>query len=164
MRRIYPVKKIDWDRDHEFLKRKLCVDVGPDGLDEKDLEILRCGEEMFLWESPPVSSAEKVVNLARNAGLLMLPGPDRVILSAVLYIKIEPEDLDDPDCRDPLYTVDAIAGTISSRIFCKYTSAIVNWGSRDREGIRFVLAVSEGSAEEGRKRNDLRVVGHPRLL
>lgn len=164
MQRIYPVEQIDWGRDYELLKQRLWVDAGSDGLNENDLEILRCGEETFLWESPPVSSAEKAVNLAGNAAMLMHPVRNRVILGAILYIKIEPGNRDSPDCRDSLHTVDAIAGTVSSGIFCEHTNVIVRWDFRGREGIRFVLAVSEGSAEEGRKRNDLRVVGHPRLL
>lgn len=48
------------------------------------MEILRCGEGTFLWESPLAASAEEAVDLARQAALEMTPVPERVILAAAV--------------------------------------------------------------------------------
>jgi len=63
MQHIY---RIDREKDYAFLKEKLCDNFGPFHLEEADLDILRCGDETFLWESPLAASVEEALEIARR--------------------------------------------------------------------------------------------------
>lgn len=138
MRKMSKRKRLLNQTDYTFLKQQLCENPGVICLDEADLENLWSGETAFLWESPPATSAEEAVSLARLAAAEMAPEPGRAILAAVLYVVI--------DSEVGLNTVEKIINPIQ-QIYSKDANIILITETRDEKEIRFLLAVSEEREE-----------------
>lgn len=138
-------QRIDLDADHEFLMEKFCLDdertgIGFIKLDEYDLEILRKGDAVFLWETPFVPY-EEVINVAQQAAREMAPEPGQTILTAVFNVIGDMNmEIDDTikivEQLDPLRPSDV--------------DIVYGMGFCDKQkGVRFVLATSEGTRWPG---------------
>lgn len=125
------------ETDYERLKRALCGGSGAACLNEADLEALRGGEAAFFWESPLAASAEEAAAMARQAAREMAPAPGRVVLAVVLYAAA--------DARAGLSAVDAVAAVIQRELPVEGV-ILFGAGTGDGQGIRFLLAASEGRA------------------
>ncbi len=150
-------RQFDLQRDHALFIQKLCSGrVGFLNIDEDDLTILREGESVFLWESPLAKSAEEAADMARQAATDMVPAPGRAILASILYVMTDGEG--------DLASVEGICDPIRQMLPKAGTSVFGVGFYIGQKGIRFLLATSEGSADERGNHDDLCDVGSPRLF
>lgn len=85
------------EKDYEYLLHTLGIPEEPAfiNVDESDILQLKCGEAVFLYESPLVFSAEDGIAVVKRAVKTMRPAPDHVVLLTVLMIIADYEcDLD----------------------------------------------------------------------
>lgn len=125
------------EKDYEYLLHTLGISKEPGfiNVDESDILQLKCGETVFLYESPPAASAEEAVAMVKRAVKKMRPAPDRVVLLTVLMIIADYEcDLDlIGQITDPL-----------TEAFSEDTVIIFGAKFSNEKGIRFVMATAEG--------------------
>ena len=76
------------EKDYEYLLHTLGISKEPGfiNVDESDILQLKCGEAVFLYESPLVFSAEDGIAVVKRTVKKMRPAPDRVVLLTVLMI------------------------------------------------------------------------------
>lgn len=128
------------EKDYEYLLHALRILEEPPSLiylDEADILQLKCGEAVFLYESPLAASAEEAVAMAKRAVKKMRPAPDRVLLLTVLAIIV----------GDDLYNLDLIeqlANPLTKEVCSEDTCVIFSTQFSDEKGIRFVMATAEG--------------------
>lgn len=136
-------KRFLTEMDDVFLKQKLCAGSGQARLDEDDLAVLRNGEAVFLWESPLAATAEEAEALARRAALEMAPAPGRAVLGVVMLLIA--------DSETGIKTVDAVVGAIQRKLSKGADFVLGLAFDCGQAGVRFLLAASEGRADEGGK-------------
>ncbi len=129
-------KRLLRETDYTLLKRVLCGDFSLICLDVDDLTVLREGETAFLWESPPCASMDELISLAPLAAAQMAPEWGQKIVSALLYVHV-PWDTGRK-------SLDEICRAIQ-RLIPK--DADIRFGCGFHEEARFLLATSEGRAE-----------------
>lgn len=127
------------EKDYEYLLHALRIleQSGPIYVDESDILQLKCGEAVFLYESPIAASAEEAIALAKKAVKKMRPAPDRVLLLTVLTI-IAGYDLYNLDL------IEQLANPLTEEAFSEDTAVIFGTQFFDEKGIRFVMATAEG--------------------
>lgn len=127
------------EKDYEYLLHAFRIreGIGFINLDECDILQLKCGEAVFLYESPLAASAEEAIAMAKRAVKKMRPAPDRVLLLTVLTII----------AGDDLYHLDLIgqlANPLTEEAFSEDTAVIFGTQFSNEKGIRFVVATAEG--------------------
>lgn len=128
------------EKDYEYLLHALRIleQSGPIYVDESDILQLKCGEAVFLYESPLAASAEEVIAMARKAAKKMRPAPGRVAPLTVLMIFADYEcDLD---------LIEQLSKPLREA-FSEDTGVIFGIEFSHEKGIRFVLATAEGSSK-----------------
>lgn len=127
------------EKDYEYLLHALRIleQSGPIYVDESDILQLKCGEAVFLYESPLASSAEEAIAMAKRAAKKMRPAPYRVLLLTVLTI-IAGYDLYNLDL------IEQLANPLTEEAFSEDTYVIFSTQLSDEKGIRFVMATAEG--------------------
>lgn len=127
------------EKDYEYLLHALRIleQSGPIYVDESDILQLKCGEAVFLYESPLAASAEEAIAMAKKAVKKMRPAPDRVLLLTVLAI-IAGYDLYNLDL------IEQLANPLTEEAFSEGTDVIFSAQFSDEKGIRFVMATAEG--------------------
>lgn len=127
------------EKDYEYLLHALRIleQSGPIYVDESDILQLKCGEAVFLYESPLAASAEEAIAMVKRVMKKMRPAPNRVLLLTVLTII----------AGDDLYNLDLIeqlASPLTEEAFSEDTDVIFGTQFSDEKGIRFVMATAEG--------------------
>lgn len=119
---------------------------------EEELTVLRSGEAVFFWESPPAASPEEAANMARQAASEMAPEPGQEILAAFLHITAKHEW--------NLEAIEGIADTIQEcfDLETKDLDFRFSYGYGDEE-THFILFTAEGNGHD-----DLCDIGHSRPL
>ena len=125
------------EKDYEYLLHTLGISKEPGfiNVDESDILQLKCGETVFLYESPPAASAEEAVAMVKRAAKKMRPAPGRVVLLTVLMI------IADYECD--LELIEQITNPLTEA-FSEDTGVIFGAQFSDEKGIRFVIATAEG--------------------
>lgn len=107
---------------------------------EEELAVLRSGEAVFFWESPPAASPEEAVSMVQQAAAEMAPEPGREILAAFLHIT-----------RDEGWDFEAIEAAANSiRESFDSENKGIDFGFScvyGDEGVHFVLITAEGKKE-----------------
>lgn len=126
------------EKDYEYLLHAFRIqEIGFINLDEGDILQLKCGEAVFLYESPLAASAKEAIPMVKRAMKKMRPAPDRVLLLTVLTII----------AGDDLYNLDLIeqlANSLTEEAFSEDTDVIFGIQFSNEKGIRFVMATAEG--------------------
>ena len=125
------------EKNYEYLLHALGIleEPGFINVDESDILQLKCGEAVFLYESPPAASAEEAVAMVKRAAKKMRPAPGRVVLLTVLMI------IADYECD--LELIEQITNPLTEA-FSEDTGIIFGAQFSDKKGIRFVMATAEG--------------------
>jgi len=125
------------EKDYKYLLHTLGISEEPGfiNVDESDILQLKCGETVFLYESPPAASAEEAVAMVKRAAKKMRPAPGRVVLLTVLMI------IADYECD--LELIEQITNPLTEA-FSEDTGVIFGAQFSDEKGIRFVIATAEG--------------------
>lgn len=125
------------EKDYKYLLHTLGISEEPGfiNLDESDILQLKCGETVFLYESPPAASAEEAVAMVKRAAKTMRPAPGRVVLLTVLMI------IADYECD--LGLIEQITNLLTEA-FSGDTGVIFGVQFSDEKGTRFVIATADG--------------------
>ena len=129
------------EKNYEYLLHAFQIEEpGFTNLDAWDILQLKCGETVFLYESPFAVTGEEAVAMVKKAVQKMRPAPDCVVLLTVLMI------IADYACS--LELIGQIEHQLAGA-FSEGTEVISGVQFSDEKGIRFVMAAAEG--EHGSK-------------
>lgn len=136
--------RIDMNDEKDYMRMLHIMGVMDEGagfinLDAADVDTLKAGDTVFLWESAIAATEEEAAAMVKKALEEMAPAPGNVILTSILYITV--------DFDRGLDTVEEI----SSQITESFSEDVrVIFGARfsnELKGIRFVLATAEGRTD-----------------
>lgn len=135
-------RRINMEKDYNYLLHALRIETpGFITLDTADIDTLRAGEAVFLWESTLAATTEEAAVMAKSTAEKMAPEPGRVILVSVVKIIV--------NCDCGWDEVERIAEAMNE-VFSEAGTGDMVFGAQfcdEQKGIRFVLATSEGRAD-----------------
>lgn len=126
------------EKDYEYLLHAFRIreEIGFINLDEWDILQLKCGEAVFLYESPLAASAEEAETMMRQAAKKMAPKTGRVVLLSMVQI-IASYDM-------KLDAIEAAIHQLPEPFREKMIFGTRFCDAHKQKGIRFVMAAAEG--------------------
>lgn len=122
------------EKEYEYLLHAFRIqEIGFINLDEWDILQLKCGETVFLYESPLASSAEEAAAMAKRAAKKMRPASGHVVLLTAFMI------IADYECN--LDLIEQIINLLTEA-FSEDTDVIFGTQFSNEKGIRFVMAAA----------------------